>query len=139
MTGLAASPTGLRQVALAGGGRLDETLAFWRDVIGLDTYARFDPPGIAFIMISGVRLYFAHGTPPATIYLDEPRLIEFSKAATGVGVHFMSPPAIVHVDKAGEFGLPGEAEWMAFLKDPAGNTIGLVERRPHEVSDTGLP
>ncbi|TIV62877.1 MAG: glyoxalase, partial [Mesorhizobium sp.] len=26
------------------------------------------------------------------------------------------------------FGPAGESEWMAFLKDPAGNTIGLVER-----------
>jgi catechol 2,3-dioxygenase-like lactoylglutathione lyase family enzyme len=132
MAGLAASPTALRQVALAGGDDLDETLAFWRDVIGLDTFARFDPPGIAFILIGGVRLFFASGTPPATIYLDEPRLLEFSKAAAGVGVHLMSPPAIVHIDAAGQFGLPGEAEWMAFLNDPAGNTIGLVERRPQE-------
>ncbi len=129
MSGLAASPTGLRQVALAGG-RLDETLTFWRDVIGLDIHARFDPPGIAFILIGGVRLFFASGNPPATIYLDEPRLLEFAAAATGVGVHFMSPPSIIHVDVAGEFGLPGEAEWMAFLRDPAGNSIGLVERRP---------
>jgi catechol 2,3-dioxygenase-like lactoylglutathione lyase family enzyme len=130
MSGVAASPTALRQVALAGGDDLDETLTFWRDVLGLETYARFDPPGIAFIVISGVRLFFAGGSPPATIYLDEPRLLEFSKAAIGFGVHLMSPPAIIHVDVAGEFGLPGEAEWMAFLKDPAGNTIGLVERRP---------
>jgi catechol 2,3-dioxygenase-like lactoylglutathione lyase family enzyme len=130
MSGLAASPTGIRQVALAGGQNLDETLKFWRDVLGLETHARYDPPGIAFIIIGGVRLFFAGGTPPATVYLDEPRLLEFSEAATGVGVHFMSPPAIIHVDVAGEFGLPGEAEWMAFLKDPAGNTIGLVERRP---------
>jgi hypothetical protein len=42
----------------------------------------------------------------------------------------MSPPAVVHVDTAGQFGFPGEAEWVAFLKDPAGNAIGLVERRP---------
>lgn len=129
MSGVAASPTGLRQVALAGA-HLDETLAFWRDVIGLDTHARFDPPGIAFIVLGGVRFFFAPGNPPTTIYLDEPRLLEFSKAAVGVGVHLMSPPAIVHIDAAGQFGLPGEAEWMAFLKDPAGNTIGLVERRP---------
>jgi catechol 2,3-dioxygenase-like lactoylglutathione lyase family enzyme len=130
MSGLAASPTGLRQVALAGGDNLNETLAFWRDVLGLDTHARFDPPDIAFIMIGGVRLFFAGGSPAATIYLDEPRLLEFAERAVGFGVHLMSPPAIVHVDVAGEFGLPGEAEWMAFLKDPAGNSIGLVERRP---------
>jgi catechol 2,3-dioxygenase-like lactoylglutathione lyase family enzyme len=130
MSGLAASPTALRQVAMAGGNDLDETLKFWRDVLGLDTHARYDPPGIAFIVIGGVRLFFAEGNPTATIYLDEPRLLEFAEAATGFGVHLMSPPAVIHVDVAGEFGLPGEAEWMAFLKDPAGNTIGLVERRP---------
>jgi hypothetical protein len=130
MSGLAASPTALRQVAMAGGDDLGGTLEFWRDVLGLDIHARYDPPGIAFIVIGGVRLFFAEGNPPATIYLDEPRLLEFAEAATGFGVHLMSPPAIIHVDVAGEFGLPGEAEWMAFLKDPAGNTIGLVERRP---------
>jgi predicted enzyme related to lactoylglutathione lyase len=125
----AASPTGLRQVALAGGEDLDQTLTFWREVIGLETDARFDPPGIAFIMISGVRLFFAPGNPPATIYLDEPKLLEFSRAAEAAGIQFMSPPAVVHVDTAGQFGFPGEAEWVAFLKDPAGNAIGLVERR----------
>jgi catechol 2,3-dioxygenase-like lactoylglutathione lyase family enzyme len=124
MGGLAASPTALRQVALAGGGDLDETLDFWRDVLGLQTHARFDPPGIAFIMIGSVRLFFAGGTPPATVYLDEPELLTFADAAVGADVPLMSPPAVMHVDSA------GEAEWMAFLKDPAGNTIGLVARKP---------
>jgi catechol 2,3-dioxygenase-like lactoylglutathione lyase family enzyme len=130
MRGLAASPTALRQVALAGGGDLDATLIFWRDVLGLETHARFDPPGIAFIMIGGVRLFFAGGTPPATIYLDEPELLALAEAANGVGVYLTSPPAIMHVDSTGQFGAAGEAEWMAFLKDPAGNTIGLVARKP---------
>src|SRR5262245_30279060 len=98
MSGVAASPTGLRQVPMAGGNDLDETLTFWRDVLGLDVHARYDPPGIAFIVIGGVRLFFAEGNPTATIYLDEPRLLEFAEAATGFGVHLMSPPAIIHVD-----------------------------------------
>ena len=130
MGGLAASPTALRQVALAGGGDLDETLDSWRDVLGLQTHARFDPPGIAFIMIGSVRLFFAGGTPPATVYLDEPELLTFADAAVGADVPLMSPPAVMHVDSAGQFGPAGEAEWMAFLKDPAGNTIGLVARKP---------
>ena len=130
MGGLAASPTALRQVALAGGGDLDETLDFWRDVLGLQTHARFDPPGIAFIMIGSVRLFFAGGTPPATVYLDEPELLTFADAAAGADVPLMSPPAVMHVDSAGQFGPAGEAEWMTFLKDPAGNTIGLVARKP---------
>jgi catechol 2,3-dioxygenase-like lactoylglutathione lyase family enzyme len=135
MGGLAAGPTGLRQVALAGGESLDATLAFWRDVLGLETHARFNPPGLAFIVIGRVRFSFASGSPPATIYLDEPRLLELSNMPTGVGAHLASPPAIVHVDVAGEFGPPGEAEWAAFVKDPAGNTIGLFERRPHEETE----
>jgi catechol 2,3-dioxygenase-like lactoylglutathione lyase family enzyme len=130
MSGLAASPTALRQVALAGGSDLDETLDFWRDVLGLETYARFDPPDIAFVMIGNVRLFFAAGTPPATIYLDEPELLAFADAAAAADVALMSPPAVMHVDSAGQFGPAGEAEWMAFLKDPAGNTIGLVARKP---------
>ena len=40
-----------------------------------------------------------------------------------------SMPELVHIDTAGQFGPAGENEWMAFLKDPAGNMIGLVERR----------
>jgi hypothetical protein len=45
-------------------------------------------------------------------------------------VAFTTAPTLVHRDAAGEFGPAGESEWMAFLKDPAGNTIGLVERKP---------
>jgi catechol 2,3-dioxygenase-like lactoylglutathione lyase family enzyme len=122
-------PTGLRQVALAAGHNLDETLKFWRDVLELDTHARFDPPGIAFIIVGGVRLFFAGGTIPGTVYLDEPRLLELAEAATGIGAYLTAPPAVIHVDTEGQFGPAGEAEWMAFLRDPAGNTIGLVERR----------
>ena len=125
-----AVPSGVRQVALSSGRDLDRTLAFWHDCLLLPLHSRFDPPGIAFIMIGSVRLFFAGGTPPATVYLDEPELLTFADAAVGADVPLMSPPAVMHVDSAGQFGPAGEAEWMAFLKDPAGNTIGLVARKP---------
>jgi catechol 2,3-dioxygenase-like lactoylglutathione lyase family enzyme len=131
MTVAPASPTALRQVALARGESLDATLAFWRDTLGLAALARFDPPGIAFIMVGTVRLFFTGG-PPGTVYLDEPRLLELSLDANS---GLLSPPAIVHVDWDGTFGPAGEAEWMAFLKDPAGHTIGLVARRPQRAED----
>ncbi|MEI5680542.1 MULTISPECIES: VOC family protein [unclassified Mesorhizobium] len=130
MAGPVTSPTVFRQVALAAGRDLDATLAFWRNVLGLETYARFDPPGIAFIVIGGVRLFFTDGTPQATVYLDMTGIDAFCKNAAASGIPISSPPTLVHIDTAGEFGPAGESEWMAFLKDPAGNTIGLVERRP---------
>ncbi|TGT42388.1 VOC family protein [Mesorhizobium sp. M8A.F.Ca.ET.165.01.1.1] len=123
----------VRQVALSAGRDLDATLAFWRDVLGMRVHARFDPPGIAFIMAGGVRLLFTDGIPAGTIYLDISGLDAFYAQAKAAGIPFTAPPALVHRDTEGQFGPAGESEWMAFIKDPAGNTIGLVERLPpHE-------
>jgi len=118
----------VRQVALSAGRDLDATLAFWRDVLGMSLHARFDPPGIAFIMAGDVRLFFTDGIPAGTVYLDIARLDAFHASAKAAGVPFTAPPTLVHRDTEGQFGPAGESEWMAFLKDPAGNTIGLVER-----------
>ncbi|TPM96259.1 VOC family protein [Mesorhizobium sp. B2-1-3A] len=120
----------VRQVALSAGRDLDSTLAFWRDVLGLNVHARFDPPGIAFIMAGSVRLLFTDGIPAGTVYLDITGLEAFHGGAKAAGVPFTAPPTLVHRDTEGQFGPAGESEWMAFLKDPAGNTIGLVERHP---------
>ncbi|WP_027061150.1 VOC family protein [Mesorhizobium loti] len=118
----------VRQVALAAGRNLDSTLAFWRDVLGMSAHARYDPPGIAFIMAGDVRLLFTDGVPAGTVYLDIAGLEAFHTDAKASGVPFTAPPSLVHRDTEGTFGPAGESEWMAFLKDPAGNTIGLVER-----------
>ncbi|MER8455099.1 VOC family protein [Mesorhizobium sp. M1300] len=120
----------VRQIALSAGRDLDATLAFWREVLGMSLHARFDPPGIAFIMAGDVRLLFTDGLPAGTVYLDISDLEEFHASARAAGVPFTAPPALVHRDTGGLFGQAGESEWMAFLKDPAGNTIGLVERHP---------
>ena len=58
----------------------------------------------------------------------------FTPTAKAAGVPFTAPPTLVHRDAEGLFGPAGESEWMAFLKDPAGNTIGLVERHPPRTS-----
>jgi catechol 2,3-dioxygenase-like lactoylglutathione lyase family enzyme len=122
----------VRQVALSAGRDLDVTLAFWRDVLGLGVHARYDPPGMAFIMAGDVRLLFTDGVPAGIVYLDIAGLEAFHAEAKAAGVPFTAAPALVHNDTEGTFGPAGESEWMAFLKDPAGNTIGLVERLPPE-------
>jgi catechol 2,3-dioxygenase-like lactoylglutathione lyase family enzyme len=125
-----AAPTALRQVALARGDSLDATLAFWTDHLLLPVHARFDPPGIAFIYAGDTRLFFGPGNAPATVYLDVQDLEAFCTWQESRGVTLAVKPARVHVDADGTFGPAGEAEWMAFVRDPAGNTVGLVERRP---------
>ena len=124
----------VRQVALSAGRSLDATLAFWSDVLGVPLHARYDPPGIAFLLAGDVRLFFTDGVPPGTVYLDMAGLDDFYASAKAAGVPFTAQPALVHRDRAGQFGPPGEAEGMAFLKDPGGNTVGLVERKPAESS-----
>ena len=119
----------VHQVALSAGRNLDATLGFWHDVLGLPLHSRFDPPGMAFIMAGDVRLYFADGVPAGTVYLDIADIAYFHAEAKAAGVPFTAAPAMVHHDVNGLFGRAGESEWMAFLKDPAGNTIGLVERK----------
>lgn len=119
----------VRQVALSAGRDLDATLSFWREVLGFAVHARYDPPGIAFILAGTVRLFFADAVPAGTVYLDIEDLESFHRAASSAGVPFTAAPSLVHRDVEGTFGPAGESEWMAFLKDPAGNTIGLVERR----------
>ncbi|RWN28108.1 MAG: glyoxalase [Mesorhizobium sp.] len=125
----------VRQIALSAGRDLDVTLAFWRDVLGMTVHARFDPPGIAFIMAGDIRLLFTDGIPAGTVYLDISGLDDFHASAVAAGVPFTAPPTLVHRDTDGQFGPAGESEWMAFLKDPAGNTIGLVERHPPQESN----
>ena len=122
----------VRQVALSAGRDLDATLAFWHDVLGIPLHARYDPPGIAFLLAGDVRLFFSDGVPPGTVYLDMAGLDDFYTAARAAGIPFTAPPALVHLDREGLFGPAGEAEWMAFSKDPGGNTVGLVERKPAE-------
>ena len=119
----------MRQLALAAGTDLSGTLAFWERVLGLTAHARFDPPGIAFIVIGGVRLFFAPSSPPGTVYLDASRLDRLCRSIAEAGAR-VTEPKPMHLDTAGQFGPAGEAEWMSFVHDPAGNTIGLVERRP---------
>ena len=40
---------------------LDATEAFYRDVLGADYVARFDPPGLLFFDFDGVRVLFETG------------------------------------------------------------------------------
>ncbi len=118
----------VRQVSL-NAGNLETTLAFWADTLGLEATATFDPPGFGFIVVGGVRLIFQPDVAPGTIYLDVTNLDATYAQLAARDIVFFGPPTKVFEDKIGQFGPAGETEWMAFFKDPARNTIGLVERR----------
>ena len=108
---------------------IDRAVAFYRDVLGLDFIARFDPPGLAFFYIGSSRLLLERGAPPALLYLGVDDVASMTEQLRAAGVTIESEPHIIHVDEAGEFGPPGEAEEMSFFRDTEGNLLGLAGRR----------
>ena len=108
---------------------MDRAVAFYRDVVELDFITRFDPPGLAFFDLGSSRLLLEAGAPPALLYLGIDDVVSMTEQLPAAGVTIESEPHIIHVDEAGEFGPPGEAEEMSFFRDSEGNLVGLAGRR----------
>ncbi|MGH8892027.1 MAG: VOC family protein [Actinomycetes bacterium] len=106
---------------------LDESVRWYRDVLGLTHL--FTVPGqpMAFFDAGGVRLYL--GIPQDTRFRSRPivyyRVADVDKAFAGVterGGESVSGPRLVHRDVGTEL-------WMAFVADPDGTPVGLMEER----------
>ena len=107
---------------------LDRSVAFYRDVLGVELMARFDPPGLAFFRFGEVRLLLEASAPSATLYFGVDDIHATHERLRGRGVDFEQEPALVHRDDEGLFGPAGEEEWMAFFRDPDGNLLAITAR-----------
>jgi methylmalonyl-CoA/ethylmalonyl-CoA epimerase len=119
---------GLRQVAQHVED-LDRAVAFYRDVVGLEFIARFEPPGLAFFKLGSARLLLEAGAPSAILYLGVDDVTAATDDLRAKGVTIESEPHVIHVDVEGQFGPAGESEEMAFFRDSEGNLVGLAGRR----------
>ncbi|HEX4213558.1 MAG TPA: VOC family protein [Candidatus Dormibacteraeota bacterium] len=120
--------TGLHQVAQHADD-LDRAVAFYRDVVGLRHIATFEPPGLAFLDLSGVRLLLERGAQPSTLYLRVADVEAACAALRERGVEIEHEPHVIHQDQEGVFATPGEEEVQAFFRDSEGNLVGLAARR----------
>jgi methylmalonyl-CoA/ethylmalonyl-CoA epimerase len=120
--------TKLHQVAI-GARDLDEAARFYRDILGARFMARFDPPGLLFFDFSGTRLLLEKGAATSTLYFWVDDIDDAHRTLMAKGVAFDSPPHRIHRDDTGTFGAAGAEEWMAFFKDPSGNTLALATQR----------
>lgn len=118
---------GLRQVALHVDD-LDRAVDFYVDVVGLDLIARFDPPGIAFLDLGGVRLLLESGAPSSLLYLHVVDVRSETERLRASGVPIESEPHVIFVDGTGLFGTAGEGEEMSFFRDTEGNLVALAGR-----------
>ncbi|HEX3678383.1 MAG TPA: VOC family protein [Galbitalea sp.] len=105
---------------------LDRAIAFYEDLFGIKVAAKFDPPGLAFFMLDGTRLVLDPTAPTGLFYLavDD---VEFTVDELGKrGVTIDTDPHVIFQHTDDTLGPAGTDEWLAFITDSEGNTVGLV-------------
>jgi methylmalonyl-CoA/ethylmalonyl-CoA epimerase len=106
---------------------LDRAARFYERLLGEPAVARFEPPGLVFFFLGGVRLLLERGAPPALLYLRVPDVRARLEQLRADGVEVVGEPNVIFVhDEDGLLGPAGRAEVQAFVRDSEGNLVGLV-------------
>lgn len=107
---------------------IDRSVAFYRDVLGIPLLFRVPGQPMAFLASGDVRLYL--GVPEArefaskvTLYFRVDDIDAEHARLAGLDVALIGSPHVVH--RGGDTDL-----WMAFLTDPDGHHLGLMQERP---------
>jgi methylmalonyl-CoA/ethylmalonyl-CoA epimerase len=104
--------------------------AFYRDVLGMRFL--FAYPGMSFFDCDGVRLFLAAPEPgaettdrpcPVMLYFSVPSVAAAHEELLRRGAEEVESPRVVH--RAATHDL-----WMAFVRDPDGNQIGVMAELP---------
>ena len=116
----------IRQIALVVGD-METALPFSRDVLGLPFL--FQPgPDLAFLQAGDVRLMLS--TPQGAGTVGANSILYFSVADAGAAHARLVARGAVDVHGAQLTAkMPDHELWIAFVRDPDGNPIGLMEER----------
>ena len=109
---------------------LDRAAAFYSDLLGTAPTGRFEPPGLLFFDLDGVRLLLDRGAPTALHYLAVDDVAGTVERLRAQGVAVEGEPHVIFTHDDDRLGPAGTAEWQAFVRDSEGNLVGLVEQRP---------
>lgn len=105
---------------------LDRATSFYSLLLGTEPTAVFDPPGLIFFRVGGVRLLLERGVPSSLIYLSVPDLASTIERLPA-GTEVLSEPHLIFRHTDSSLGATsGAEEWHAFIRDSEGNTVGLV-------------
>lgn len=105
---------------------LDRAVAFYEQLLDRPVAARFDPPGLAFFSLGGVRLLLDRAAPSALIYLRVESVHDTTEKLRRQGVTIEAEPHIIFRHEDGNIGPAGTDEWMSFFIDSEANTVGLI-------------
>lgn len=109
---------------------LDRAAEFYSALLGARPQAVFDPPGLLFFDLDGVRLLLERGAPPSVIYLAVPDVRRLMEELEAGGVEVVAAPHVIFRHEDSRLGPAGTDEWMGFIRDSEGNTVGLVSQLP---------
>ncbi len=104
---------------------LDRAADFYTVLLQEPPTATFDPPGLLFFDLDGVRLLLDRNAPSALIYLRVDNVHETLERLDGLA-EVVSPPHVIFTHEDDTLGPAGHEEWQAFIRDSEGNTVGLV-------------
>jgi methylmalonyl-CoA/ethylmalonyl-CoA epimerase len=109
---------------------LDRAAAFYEVLLGGPPAARFDPPGLVFFNVGISRLLLEQGAPSALVYFQVDNAASRVAELRASGVKVVGEPHVIFSHTDDTLGPAGTDEWMAFIEDSEGNTVGLVSHEP---------
>ena len=104
---------------------LDRAADFYTVLLESEPVARFDPPGLLFFDLDGVRLLLDRAAPSSLIYLHVGNVHETLERLDGLA-DVVSAPHVIFTHEDDALGPAGQEEWQAFITDSEGNTVGLI-------------
>jgi len=108
---------------------LDRASAFYADLLEVEPAATYDPPGLVFFDLVGVRLMLERNAPAAMLYLTVQDMEATLARLRGNGVVVEHEPHVIFSHADDTLGPAGTDEWQAFIRDSEDNLVGLVEQR----------
>jgi methylmalonyl-CoA/ethylmalonyl-CoA epimerase len=108
---------------------LDRAQEFYSRLLRAEPTARFDPPGLLFFDLDGTRLLLDAKAPASLVYL-EVEDVRDTLARLADTVEIETEPHVIFTHEDDTLGPAGYSEWQAFVRDPSGNTVGLVSFQP---------
>lgn len=104
---------------------LERAAAFYNVLLEQEPTAMFDPPGLLFFDLDGVRLLLDRHAPASLVYLrvdDVHATLDRLRDKVAV----VSEPHVIFTHADDTLGPAGHDEWHAFIRDSEGNTVGLI-------------
>jgi predicted enzyme related to lactoylglutathione lyase len=108
---------------------LQRATDFYTVLLETTSSATFDPPGLVFFDLEGMRLLLDRNAPSSLLYLHVHNVHETLERLAGFA-DVISPPHMIFAHEDDTIGPAGHEEWQAFIKDSEGNAVGLIAFQP---------